>query len=400
MILQNCSAEEFILRLKGRKVICFGAGALMCMPVFLEEGHITGLEDHIAFFVDNDPNKWGCNYLYGGRLFPVYGPESLSKIQALDYVLLVTCLACEEVYRQLAQDYVLSELECYFYRFVTHAPNVDVQHFLEVEAKKDAYANWKEHLLALQLKDKHRGQRCFLIGNGPSLRVDDLEALKEEVTFGVNQIYTIFEKTNWRPTYYLCVDHLIYMRNHKKIHKMLSKSLKFTCLRNAIYSGVVYDDIFYISRLPECNDTSSGTVKMMDEPLFSYDMIDGVYMHSTVLYSALQMAVYMGFSEIYLIGVDCNFKLQRDAAGRVFKNSAVVANHFSSEYECGLEEECAIPVETYRMLQGWEAGKKACEQKKIVFKNATRGGNLEVLERISLDKLLKEEKREPYARPH
>ena len=39
----------------------------------------------------------------------------------------------------------------------------------------------------------HKGERCFLIGNGPSLRISDLEALQEngEITFGCNLVIKI-----------------------------------------------------------------------------------------------------------------------------------------------------------------------------------------------------------------
>jgi hypothetical protein len=42
------------------------------------------------------------------------------------------------------------------------------------------------------LKDAHRGERCFLIGNGPSLKQTDLSLLKNEFTIGTNRIYLAF----------------------------------------------------------------------------------------------------------------------------------------------------------------------------------------------------------------
>ena len=57
-----------------------------------------------------------------------------------------------------------------------------------------------------ELKDKYKGQRCFVIGNGPSLTAEDLNLLKGEVTFASNRIYKMFEQTDWRPTYYAVFD--------------------------------------------------------------------------------------------------------------------------------------------------------------------------------------------------
>jgi len=49
------------------------------------------------------------------------------------------------------------------------------------------------------LKDSHKGERCFLIGNGPSLRQTDLTLLKNEFTFGFNRIFLAAEELNFTP---------------------------------------------------------------------------------------------------------------------------------------------------------------------------------------------------------
>ena len=54
----------------------------------------------------------------------------------------------------------------------------------------------------------HQGARCFLIGNGPSLRAEDLTQIKELgiPSFAFNRIYYIFDQTPWRPDYYISQD--------------------------------------------------------------------------------------------------------------------------------------------------------------------------------------------------
>lgn len=56
------------------------------------------------------------------------------------------------------------------------------------------------------LKDTKKGKRCFIIGNGPSLTIEDLGKIGTEDSFGVNRIYKIFDQTKWRPTYYFSQD--------------------------------------------------------------------------------------------------------------------------------------------------------------------------------------------------
>ena len=57
-----------------------------------------------------------------------------------------------------------------------------------------------------QCKNKYKGKRCFIIGNGPSLTKEDLEKLKGEYTFASNKIYKLFDKTSWRPDFYAIFD--------------------------------------------------------------------------------------------------------------------------------------------------------------------------------------------------
>ena len=62
------------------------------------------------------------------------------------------------------------------------------------------------------LKDKHQGKRAFIIGNGSSLRISDLDRLTGEITFACNKIYLAFDQTQWRPTYYVAGDRLFFMQ--------------------------------------------------------------------------------------------------------------------------------------------------------------------------------------------
>ena len=57
-----------------------------------------------------------------------------------------------------------------------------------------------------QYKGKYKGRRCFIIGNGPSLTLEDLETLGSEITFATNRIYHIYEQTAWRPSFYCIQD--------------------------------------------------------------------------------------------------------------------------------------------------------------------------------------------------
>ena len=69
---------------------------------------------------------------------------------------------------------------------------------------------WNESQRALAgYQDKHQGQRCFIIGNGPSLRQTDLSRLRGEFTFGLNRIYLLFAELGFSTTYLVSVNDLV-----------------------------------------------------------------------------------------------------------------------------------------------------------------------------------------------
>ena len=57
-----------------------------------------------------------------------------------------------------------------------------------------------------QLKNRYSGKRCFIIGSGPSMKIEYLDRLQNEFTFSANQIFKIFNQTNWCPTLYVKAD--------------------------------------------------------------------------------------------------------------------------------------------------------------------------------------------------
>lgn len=81
----------------------------------------------------------------------------------------------------------------------------------------DSYLNWRNQEyfesvrgaraeLFAQIREGQSRERCFIVGNGPSLTMSDLQAISEEDCFGANHIYKLFDKTSWRPKYYVLQD--------------------------------------------------------------------------------------------------------------------------------------------------------------------------------------------------
>ena len=382
MNLKNCNAENFIKQLSGKKIICFGAGSTLIEADF-EVKKINDLENHIAFFVDNDTKKHGMKFEYCNHIYDIKNVNVLKNVNQEEYVLLITCAFYVEIYKQLKTIPEISDLDCYMYNVVCSYPELDVKGFFVIEIQKKPYKEWKSVLNHLNLKDIHKGKRCFIIGNGPSLKAEDLDKLKGEITFAANRIFKIFPRTDWRPTYYICIDYLMYGIDYKEINHIDSK-LRFVPLERALAAGEIYDEVTYYNRVVNCVDIKDGKIVRGKEFAFSDNIEDVVYGGQTVLFDAIQIAAYMGFSEIYLLGVDCGYKLEVLENGSIVENN-IEKNHFDDSYDEGLEGKIAVVGTLYATRLAFEKAKESCEKKGIIIRNATRGGKLEIFQRVSLE---------------
>lgn len=228
----------------------------------------------------------------------------------------------------------------------------------------------KQYMDILALKNKYIGKRCFIICTGPSLTVDDLEKLKDEYTFGMNSICLLLDKTSFRPTFYGCNDLGVYRKLKDEIEDYCGDKVEVfvsdRIKRNEkICSGwhVFSENIAY--------HTYDRWFKQDFWCKFSSDCYRVVYGMHSITHSLIQIAVYMGFQKIYLLGADCSFP----------KGQKI---HFQ---EYGVPD-TTIDTARDRNIAGYEEVKKQMDKYGFKVFNATRGGALEVFERVDLDQVL------------
>lgn len=227
----------------------------------------------------------------------------------------------------------------------------------------------------------HQGKRCFIIGNGPSLTLEDLERLQGEYTFASNKIDTVFDKIRWRPTYYVVSDNDItpemYERSRHYDDGVMAKFFPANFREGC--SGENRNAWFY--NYVGCDTT--GKVP----PEFSTDMTRYLTEGFSVAYVAMQMAVYMGFKEIYLLGIDFSWAIYKDCQGNIYENGTAKHRFYEDNHD---EDEISIPnVEL--MENAYKQALKYCDAHGIKIFNATRGGKLNVFKRISFDSLWEDE---------
>lgn len=208
----------------------------------------------------------------------------------------------------------------------------------------------------------HKGKDCFIIGNGPSLNKMNLEVLNDYYCFGMNKIYLIWDRVDLQFDYYVAVNSLVIEQSKKQI-----KSLKIPAFLNYNHSKEIPDKENIIK-------LDSGGL----DGVFQQNMAAYVPEGYTVTYVALQLAFFMGFKNVYLVGMDHNFN-QKGEPNEEQILAAEDANHFDPRYFKGQKWHLAD-------LEGSELHYKIAD---FVYKrdgrmiyNATLGGNLDIFQRV------------------
>ncbi len=223
-------------------------------------------------------------------------------------------------------------------------------------------------------KNKYQGKVCVVVGNGPSLRIDDLTKLYELgiPTFACNRITMAFPQTPWRPTFYFMSDEKLLKQFDEDVpdvpgdHRFFPKSEK-----GKIKNGIFYNTLEYYFE---------------KEGKFSLDAAKGVYAGGSVTTEMLQFAYYMGFSEIYLIGVDFSYAINNPLNDKTYAYQGE-DNYFIKGYL--KPGEVADKPNITANLLAFHAARKETEANGCKIWNATRGGKLEVFDRADLDELFR-----------
>jgi len=213
-------------------------------------------------------------------------------------------------------------------------------------------------------RDLHRGRRCFILGNGPSLRSTDLSRLRGEITFGANRIYLLFPEIGFPTSYYVAVNTLVVEQCAAEIASLdLPKFITWRARRR-------------IDRRPHTLFLDTDYTQPAN---FTGDPTRRLFEGSTVTYTAMQLAYYMGCDPIVLIGVDHSFTTQGEPNVTVV-SSGDDPNHFAPGY-FGKGFRWQLPD-----LQASEAAyclaRDACAAGGRTILDATVGGKLTIFPKV------------------
>lgn len=209
-----------------------------------------------------------------------------------------------------------------------------------------------------QLHNIHFGASCFIIGTGPSLSNTNFKPIKNKILFGVNKLFIDMDKFGIHSQYWCVADPNIFRECYQDLLN-LNTTMFLTNGATVVYLKEVKKytkEIMIPIVLKPLSD-----MKTTQE--FSTDITKGVN-GGMVTLSCLQIAYYLGFKDVYLVGCDCSQK----------------GNHYYNTIYTK-EDDWEIFFKLY------EKCKQIYEQQGRKIYNATVGGNLEVFERVRLEEI-------------
>jgi len=226
----------------------------------------------------------------------------------------------------------------------------------------------------LRWKNAYHDRRCFIIGNGPSLRNTDLDLLRDEITIGVNSIFL----SGFLPTHYVVEDIFVAEDRAAEI-----KALKGPTKWFGNHLKYCFDD----DSACWLNLRMRYNVEDPDFPTFSTNAARQVWASGTVSYICMQLAYFFGCPSIYLVGFDHHYDIPSDAEkeGNMITSASDDPNHFDPSY-FGKGYRWHDPM-VERMERGYVAARKNFELAGRQIINATVGGKLEVFPRVNFESL-------------
>ncbi|MFV8826469.1 6-hydroxymethylpterin diphosphokinase MptE-like protein [Alkalihalobacterium sp. APHAB7] len=341
--------NKLIKKLKDNKIVVFGTGSFSKM--------VTGAIFNVSYYVDNNYKKWG-RFHQGRR---IRSPLDLLNEDSESISILVASVYYEEIKLQLIK-----------LGFIEYKNFFDLGEILNVFDNDN-----QEEIKKLYLK--HKNEVAFIVGNGPSLKLSDLEKLKNSISFGCNQVYLAFGKSSWRPTYYSVIDNMVAKNKSREIsclevNKFIASDLKsyFTNSKN----------VLWLRRLPFQYQGKKQVYK------FSEDIAQGIYSGFSVVYTQMQIAYYMGFRKLVLLGVDFNYDFTQDTINKKIIVNEQKKNHFHVDYFKNGEK--WNKPELKKQYEAFRAAKIFLDEKGVEVVNASRNTQLDIFPTVNYDQVVKE----------
>ena len=159
----------------------------------------------------------------------------------------------------------------------------------------------------------HFGETGIIVGNGPNLTEIDLEFLRDYSTLATGSISLVYDDTNWRPTYFVSLHNL---KKERRYNDLIDNQKSICFINDRFSDFLIKRNVFPLKKTLDLRNErqlSSAYQSFKTEKslcskqnlgnFWSFDISQYIIsMHS--YYDMAQIAAYLGFSRIFLIGFD------------------------------------------------------------------------------------------------
>jgi hypothetical protein len=267
-----------------------------------------------------------------------------------------------------------------------------------------------------KIHNRHKGQRCFILCNGPSVKNQNIKHLRGEIVFSVSNGYLHPDFDYIKPRYH-CIPQVTFIDDYSSKSKTNSTSHNFIMPYNEkLVPQKTYNTYPEVVSWLNKIDTSIGNAEIFlsyqqfnlvkDNNLFKdrkchflcmgknkFPFLNNIPDLSCISPSvqsvpimSLMIAMYMGFKEIYLLGTDHDWFVKKEYSyfyGKGVTKLDLECVNNDKDLDLLLDE---IPV-IEKLFQQYRSVNKIAKANNIKIFNATNGGMLDEFKRINFEKL-------------
>lgn len=258
------------------------------------------------------------------------------------------------------------------FRFFSHL-YLDSKKKISVDDKKILSKNFS-------LKDKYKGKRCFIIGNGPSINKQDLTLISNDEKIVMNKFFYHPILETWKPTFYCAADPSSsyppeYIKILKEAQGKLSAEGYMVPIENK--SLIENNSVF-----PQ---EKTYYFRVRGGYGSNWDLTDTLCSDiQTTTHFAIILAIYLGCSPIYLIGMDHDWLAHRSVEKHFYPSDNVEKGSPSDLSTTDYKTMMEIILRVWKI---YDEINKFAEEKHTPIYNATEGGFLDVFPRVEYDTL-------------
>jgi hypothetical protein len=166
----------------------------------------------------------------------------------------------------------------------------------------------------LSYKNKHKGETLYLLANGPSINKIDLNRLKGKRVMCMNRFYIKFKDLNFKVDYLVCIEETVLDQFSDDFSKLEIPTFINWRTRDKISNVNYLKESFNIS------------------PFFQSDITKPTNTGGTVTFMCLQLAYFMGFAKVVILGMDHSFKETGVAGKAEIRKQDKDESHFDPNY--------------------------------------------------------------------